>query len=152
MTVRVAALETAVLAALETGLTAILADAFAAEFAQETVRLTRSLAVGDDVAVAPLAVVDTELANLSSNLMVGTVGPAIMKLRQSEKPIAPSKLPWRAVFERYALKISDWRASLSQPEVRTEAAQIIQDLLESVTILSDAPSGPQADIAASLGI
>ena len=32
--------------------------------------------------------------------------------------------------------------------MRTEAAQIIQDLLESVTILSDAPGGPQAEIAA----
>ena len=153
------------LKALETELlTAELADAFAAEFARETARLAKSLAAGDNIAVARLKVVDAELANLSANLTAGAVGPTIMKLladREAEqamlvakienvaKPPAPILLPRAALLERYAVKVADLRDSLSQPGVRTEAAQILQDLLESVTILSDALGGPQAEIDAS---
>ena len=64
------------------------------------------------------------------------------KIADFAKPPALTMLPRAALLEQYAGKISDLRASWSQPDVRTEAAQILQDLLESVTILSDAPGRP----------
>lgn len=68
------------------------------------------------------------------------------KIVRSAKTPAPAHA---VLLERFAVRVSELRASLSQPDVRTEAAQVLPELLEPVTILSDAPGGPQAEIAAS---
>ena len=165
VSVRVAPLETAVLTALKDELlTDDLADLFVSEFRRETDRLRRVGRQGDEGAVARLRVVEAELANLAANLTAGAVGPTIIGMigeREAEKGRIEAQLaatsrkqpaivvPHRELVEMFRSRVADLQNSLSDPEVRTQGAKILKDLLESVTILPDEDGGPQAEIAAS---
>lgn len=55
--------------------------------------------------------------------------------------------------ESYAVKVADLAAALNDPEARTEAADLLRGLIESVTLTPDmdAPNGHQIELMGELG-
>lgn len=164
VSVRVTPLEDAVLSSLQTELlTPEFAKLFATEFNREVERLERSRSVTDDAAIARIKIVDVELEMLAANLATGIVGPTLAKRlsdRETEReelvariaektvPVAEPLLTNGELAELFSGKVSALRLSLADPVARTEASEVLRDLLESVTILPDAADGPVAEIAA----
>ena len=162
--VKKAPLEEAVLTALQSELlTADMAQLFAEEFNKEIERRTR----GDDssavLAKRRLVELDREIDALSQNLLAGVVGPTITKMltdRESEKsrieaqlaeaarPKGAAVLAHPVLLRRFEEKVRDLRSALADPAIHTEAVDLIQNLLESVTIHPDGPAGPQAEVVA----
>jgi site-specific DNA recombinase len=56
--------------------------------------------------------------------------------------------PHPALLEQFRVKVKDLRAILDRDAVRPEAAKIIAQLIESVTIHADGEHGPEAEVVA----
>jgi site-specific DNA recombinase len=72
-----------------------------------------------------------------------------LSTRNPAKPAAEI-LPHPALLERFREKVTALQATLDQEGVRTEAAQIIGTLIESVTIYPDSEHGPEAEVVAKV--
>jgi site-specific DNA recombinase len=162
--VRKAPLEDAVLSALQSELlTADMAQLFADEFAKEIARRTK----GEDAHVSQakqrLAELEREIDALSQNLLAGVVGPTITKMladREEEKgrltralsdaakPQGAVVLPHPVLLKRFEEKVRDLRNALNDPSVRSVAVDLVQDLLETITIHPDGGEGAQAEVVA----
>lgn len=105
-----------------------------------------------------------ELDNLSANMLSGVISATLARMlseREAEKaaieerlaratrqsPIAQI-LPHLELVRRFTQKVGALRATLDDEAIRTEAAELMDHLLESVTIY---PDGPEAAVAASDG-
>lgn len=113
-----------------------------------------------------LAVVETELANLAANMLSGVLNPALAKLladREAEKteielrlprtaPPQPSAqiLPAPVLMEMFAKKIATLRETLDDGAIRSEAAALMDQLIEKVTIYPDGANGPEAEIVSKV--
>ncbi len=161
--VRVSVLEEAVLVALQSELlTPDLAQLFIQEFQREVARLSEAR---DDHLVrarARIEELDREIENLAKNMLAGVVGPTVTRMlaeREQEKlslehdlhrsTKAPVEiLPHPVLIQRFEAKVAGIRIALNDPNVRTEAAEIIRELIESVTITTD--GGVTAEVEASV--
>jgi site-specific DNA recombinase len=140
------------------------AHLFAEEFRREMMRLAEGRGRRDDVDADRLRVINAELANLTDNLLSGILSPTLVRLlgeRETEKaelerrvdrfatkPASAANLPHPALLEQFRVKVKDLRAILDRDAVRPEAAKIIAQLIESVTIYPDGEHGPEAEIVA----
>ena len=165
VSVRVEPLERAVLSALQGEmLTPDLVKIFVTEFKREVKRLAKERHVVDELAEARLKAVDREIANISANIVAGVVGPTVGRLlaeREAERigilegmgrvgPVRAPTLPADdAILRSFEEKVGRLRETLSQPDIRTEAASVLRQLLVGVTIVPDGRDGPEAEMAAS---
>ena len=165
VSVRKEPLETATIAILQHGLlTEEHARLFVEEFGREMNRLARSDYRRDEAAAIRLRQVETELASLYQNLLAGLASPAVRAMveeREAEKlrleasvgtrakPMAQI-LPHPALLELFARKVEALRATLDDASVRTEAAQVLSTLIESVTIYPAGEQGPEAEVVAKV--
>lgn len=157
-------LEESVMSALQSRLlTSDMAQIFAEEFAKEIARRTRRDDGGLAQAKARHEALSREIDALSQNLLAGVVGPTIMKMlaeREETKahlgreiaaatiPMGAAVLPHPVLLKRFEEKVRDLRAALNDPEIRSEAIGLVQDLLESVTIYPGDGHGAEAEILA----
>ena len=162
--VKKAPLEEAVLTALQSELlTADMAQLFAEEFSKEIARRTRGEDANATIGKQRLVEVEREIEALSQNLLAGVVGPTITRMlteRETERsriegelaaaarPKGAAVLPHPVLLKRFEEKVRDLRSALSDPAIHSEAVDLIQDLLESVTIHPDGPAGAQAEVVA----
>ena len=65
------------------------------------------------------------------------------------KPMAQI-LPHPALLELFARKVEALTATLDDASVRTEAAQVLSTLIESVTIYPAGERGPEAEVVAKV--
>ena len=166
ISVRVAALEEGVLAALQRELlTADMAEMFVAEFQREVARLAKADGEVDREVQERLRAIDAELAALSENLLAGVVGPTIMTMistREADREVLAARLATRArpikadvvahpaLIRRFEEKIARLRDALNDEAVRVEAVATIRSLVESVTITASPVDGSAgADVSAS---
>jgi hypothetical protein len=70
------------------------------------------------------------------------------ELAAAARPKGAAVLAHPVLLKRFEEKVRDLRAALSNPTIHTEAVDLIQDLLESVTIHPDGPAGAQAEVVA----
>ncbi len=147
--VRVAAVEDAALNALQSRLlTPELAEVFVKEFNREMTRLSSTRDEREQSIQRRLAELDIELENLSRNLLAGVVSStlaALLTQREQEREtllarLGPDRLeeakilPHPALVRRFEEKIAGIRTALNEQGLRSEAAEIIRSLIESVTI------------------
>ena len=165
VSVRKEPLETATIAVLQHSLlTEEHARLFVGEFNREMDRLARSDDRRDEAAGVRLRQVGTELANLYQNLLAGLASPAVRAMieeREAEKlrleasvgtrakPMAQI-LPHPALLELFVRKVETLRVTLDDLSVRTEAAQVMSTLIESVTIYPVGERGPEAEVVAKV--
>lgn len=113
-----------------------------------------------------LAVIETELENLSANMLPGLLSPTLMKMlsdREAEKAeletrlsrTAPAKpiaqiVPHPELLQKFKEKIGALRDTLNDERIRTEAAELMDRLIESVTIHPEGAHGPEAEIVAKV--
>jgi site-specific DNA recombinase len=166
VSVRKAPIEAATLAILQSHL---LHDEhariFVEEFHRETQKLERAADHRDERAQGRLRELETELANLTQNLLAGLASPTLMAMiadRESEKQrlqtiTAPQPavrragmLPHSVLLKRFEEKVATLRAALDDETVRTEAAAVLATLIESVTIYPDGERGPEAEVVAKM--
>lgn len=113
-----------------------------------------------------LAAIETELENPSANLLTGLVSPMVMKMlsdREAEKAelkirfarTAPAKpiaqiIPHAELVRKFEAKIGTLRETLNNESIRTKAAKLMDQLIESVTIYSHVASGPETEVVAKV--
>ena len=157
-------LEEAVLSALQSRLlTADLAQVFAEEFARELAARTRGEEAGASRTRARFEEVGREIEALSRNLLAGVVGPTIARMlaeREEEKAALEREvaatarakgaavLPHPVLLRKFEEKVRDLRSALNDPEVRSEAAVLVQDLIETVTIHPGDDGAAEAEVVA----
>lgn len=151
--VRETPLEAATLNALQHGLlTDEHARLFVAEFERKMARLTARDENRGSQDAERLAVVTRDLDNLTANLLAGVISPtltALLQARETEKAALEARLakapasavktaaailPHPTLLRRFEEKVGALRATLDDPAVRGEAAEILATLIESVTI------------------
>ena len=165
LSVRKGPLETAALAVLQHHLlTEDHAKLFAYEFRREVERVSEADSRGTDDASARLTVVEREINNLAANMLSGVASPTLLNMlgeREAEKarleialasrltarPVA-TVLPHPALLRLFQQKVGALRDALDQETVRSEAAEILSTLIESVTIYPDGENGPEAEVVA----
>ncbi|TVV75970.1 hypothetical protein FOY91_05615 [Sphingomonas solaris] len=168
VSVRKAPLETATLAILQEGLlTESHAKLFVEEYRREAARLAQGDERRDVAGAVRLKQLEVELANLARNLVEGKVSPMMMTMifdREAEKATLEARLsqaaaanplgeilPHPVLLDQFHQKVEALRATLDDDTIRTEAAAILERLIESVTIYPNAPDGPEAEVVASIG-
>ncbi|WP_420145895.1 hypothetical protein [Sphingobium sp.] len=113
-----------------------------------------------------LWVIETELEHLSANLLNGLLSPTLMKMlsdREVEKADLENRLarsmPMKPVaqillhpvlVQKFSEKIGALRETLNESVIRIEAAELMDQLIESVTIYPDVANGPEAEVVASV--
>ena len=126
------------------------------------------LARGDDkhneTARVRLRQIESKLTSLYQNLLAGLASAAVRTMveeREAEKvhleasigteakPLAQI-LPHPALVELFARKVEALRATLDDESVRTEAAQVLSTLIESVTIYPGGERGTEAEVVAKV--
>ncbi|MGK2911674.1 MAG: recombinase family protein, partial [Sphingobium sp.] len=167
LSVRKGALEQAAMAVLQHHLfTEEHAKIFTETFNREVAKITGTQVDRDQVGKNRLAVIEKELENLSANLLTGLVSPMVMKMlsdRETEKAeletllarAAPAKpaaqiLPHPALVQKFSQKIGALRETLNETVICTEAAELMGQLIESVTIYPDGANGPEAEVVANV--
>ncbi len=143
-------------------LTPRLAQVFAEELNREVSRLTRSQGDDNASARARLKVLETEINNLAENLLHGVVSLTLSDMlanREAERRrlqgqlaqqcAAPAKvLAHPVLFKRFEEKLGTLREALNQPELRGEAAELLRQLIDSVTVNVDDHGRSTLDIEA----
>ena len=163
--VRVSMVETAALDALQGRLlTQELAEVFVREFTREVERLARTRDEREEEIRRRLDQLETEINNLSRNLLSGVVSStlaAMLASREEERDRLQAQLgrdvsedvkilPHPALVRRFEEKVARIRDALNDPAVRGEAAQTIRSLIASITI--EVVEGEVvADVEASTG-
>ena len=165
--VRKGALEEATLSILQSHLlTEDHAKLFAETFNREIEKIANSRLDSNQGLKDRLSVLDTEITNLSANMLNGVISSTLARMlaeRETEKAniearlaqAAPSRpaaqvLPHPELVRQFAQKVSALRETLSDEAVRTEAAELMDNLIESVTIYPDAANGPEAEVVANV--
>ncbi|MCJ2185439.1 hypothetical protein, partial [Novosphingobium beihaiensis] len=82
---------------------------------------------------------ETEKANIEARLAHAT----------PSRPAA-QVFPHLELVRQFAQKVSALRETLSDEAVRTEASELMDNLIESVTIYPDAANGPEAEVIANV--
>ncbi|MEA1086459.1 recombinase family protein, partial [Sphingomonas sp. CD22] len=166
ISVRKGPLETATLAVLQHHLmTEDHAKLFLEEFEREVARVNQSRDQRDEVTATRLNGVRQELENLTANLLQGVLSPTLQTLlasREAERALlearlaAPSAsssadiLPHPMLLRRFKEKVAALRETLNDEAVIGEAAEVLETLIESVTIYPDGPHGPEAEVVAKV--
>ncbi len=140
---------------------------FIAEYEREATRLARIDSQEADTASIRPQQLERELGNLYENLLAGIAIPALRQMideREAEKGrlilrnatvdrgvVSHRTLPTPSVLQaQFRARIADLRTTLADPAVRGQAALIMSQLIESVTIYPDEPEGPAAEVVASV--
>ena len=113
-----------------------------------------------------LAVVTREIETLAANMLEVVASPVLLKMLaecEAEKTrlegqlstptmVAPSDaiLPHPALLQLFQEKVSGLREAIDAETVRSEAAEILSMLIESVTIYPDGKDGPEAEVVAKV--
>lgn len=151
ISIRVSRIEHATLSAhLHRLLTEEHARSFVEAFCTEAARITREHQGCGTIAQQKLGLVDAELTHLEQNLLKGVFSPALQRLlteREAAKarleaqlaikpppPPLADILPHPVLLQRFEAKVDNLRAALNNDAIRAEAAQVIAELIESVTI------------------
>jgi site-specific DNA recombinase len=111
-------------------------------------------------------VLDAELGNLSANLLSGVVTSTLTQMlvqRETEKadievrlartaPVVPvaQVLPHPDLVRRFTQKVGALRETLYDEAIRTEAAHLMDRLIESVTIYPHGGDVPEAEVVANV--
>jgi hypothetical protein len=61
-----------------------------------------------------------------------------------------SRLPHPELAQQYTQKIGALRETLNDESIRTEAAELMDRLIESVTIYPDGADGPEAEVVSNV--
>ncbi|EZP65172.1 Recombinase [Sphingomonas paucimobilis] len=167
LSIRKGALENAALSVLQHHLfTEDHARLFVETFNREVTKITGKQIDRDRALKERLVIVEMELANLSANLLSGVLSPTLAKLladREAEKveielrlaqtappqPVAQI-LPHPVLMETFARKIAALRETLDDEAVRNEAAALMDQLIERVTIYPNGIRGPEAEIVSKV--
>ena len=167
LSVRKGALESAALSVLQHSLfTEEHARLFVDTFNREMAKISSRRADDDSALKKRLAVIDSELENLAANMLSGVLSPTLTRLleqREAEKaaiklrlrrtaPAAPvaQMVPHPFLVEMFARKVDTLRETLSDASVRVEAAALMDQLIESVTIYPVGARGPEAEIVSNV--
>jgi site-specific DNA recombinase len=166
VSVRQEPIETATLAVLQSHLlTEEHAQIFVDEFRREAVRLASLDQQADEAGEARRRLLEMELSNLTQNLLGGLVSSTLMAMiSQREAELSLLSMPARApsqpktaqmpphpvLLQRFDQKIASLRTSLNDASIRSEAAEILSTLIESVTIYPDGRDGPEAEVVAKV--
>ncbi|MBB5730829.1 zinc ribbon domain-containing protein [Sphingomonas prati] len=159
LSVRKGPFETATLAVLHHGLlTEEHTEIFAAEFAREMARLSATSVDKHRLDLDRLAVVQSEIETLATNMLRAVASPTLLTLladREAEKTHLERRLSSKqaevrvqrntelshsAVISLFKTKVADLRDALNDDNVPVEAAKTLATLIESVTIDPDAES------------
>jgi site-specific DNA recombinase len=140
------------------------AQAFVEAFRDEAARFTREQVNNSDDLSRRLRMIETELSNLEQNMLSGLISPTLQRLlsdREAEKARlqaqlatkpsaspAPEILPHRILIARFKEKVGDLCLALNDERIRGEAAQVIGQLIERVSIYPEGPNGPEAEVSA----
>ncbi len=167
LSVRKGALEHAAMSVLQYHLlTEEHATIFAETFNREVTRITGQQSDRDRETKGRLAAIEREPANLAANMRRGVLSPLLMQLlcdteaerakleslltrSTSAKPLAQI-VPHPVLVQKFGDKIGALRETLNDDAVRTEAAELIVKLIESVTIHPDGANGPEAEIVSNV--
>lgn len=142
------------------------AKIFTETFNREVIRITGQQSDRDRETKSRLAAIERELANLAANVRRGVLSPLLMQLlcdtdaektkleslltrSTTAKPIAQI-MPHALLVQKFGEKIDALRETLNDDAVRTEAAELIDKLIESVTIYPDGANGPEAEIVSKV--
>ncbi len=165
LSVRKGALEQAAMAVLQHHLfTEDHAKIFTETFNREVAKITGNQVDRDQALNSRLGVIEIELEHLSANLLTGLLSPTLMKMlsdREAEKadlenrlarsvqaqPVAQI-LPHPVLVQKFREKISALRETLNESVIHTEAAELMDKLIERVTIYPDGANGPEAEVVA----
>ena len=167
LSVRKGALEHAAMAVLQHHLfTEEHAKIFTETFNREVAKIASKQIDRDKATRDRLAIVEGELANVSANLLTGLLSTSAMKLltdREAEKANLENRLtrsapaqpmaqivPSPVLVQKFGEKIGALRETLNDDTVRTEAAELMDKLIESVTIYADGANGPEAEVVANV--
>ena len=167
VSVRKEPLERATLAVLQHRLlTEDHARLFGEEFRREVARITNATTHRDQASVDRLAVVRREIDNLAANMLTGVLSPTLLKLlsgREAENASPEARLsdaatdrptatvlPHPVLLQRFEEKVGRLIETLNDEAVRTEAAEILSTLIESVTIYPNGEQGPEAEVVAKV--
>lgn len=167
LSVRKGALEQAAMAVLQHHLlTEEHAKIFTETFNREVKKISGNEIDRERITRDRLAVIETELENLSANMLAGLLSPTLMKMlsdREAEKAelemrlsrTAPTKpiaqiVPHPELLQKFKEKIGALRDTLNDERIRTEAAELMDRLIESVTIYPEGAHGPEAEIVAKV--
>ena len=159
LSVRKGALEHAAMAVLQNHLfTEEHAKIFTETFNREVAKIAGKQVDRDKATRDRLAIVEGELANLSANLLTGLLSTSAMKLltdRETEKANLENRLtrsapaqpiaqivPHPVLVQKFGEKIGALRETLGEETIRTEAAELMSRLIESVIIYPDGANGP----------
>lgn len=148
VSVRVAPLEEKVLSALKTGLlTPALVQVFTREFEREVARLSKATQAERPRLLDRLKTLDGEIDNLAANMLTGVVSPklrSMLEAREAEREElgrlialqAPEReavvLSHPTLVRRFEEKVTSLQAALDDPAIRSEAAEQIAALIDSV--------------------
>ena len=167
LSVRKAALEHATISVLQHHLlTEEHAKIFTETFNWEVTRITGQQSDRDLETKGRLAAIEMELANLAANLRSGVVSPLLMQLlseTEAEKAKLESLLtrstlakpvaqivPHPVLVQKFGEKIGALRETLNDETIRTEAAELMDNLIESVTIYPNGANGPEVEVVANV--
>ena len=167
LSVRKGALEGAAMSVLQHHLfTEDHAKLFTETFNREFSKIAGSQVDRDHATKNRLAAIEKELQNLSANLLTGLVSPMVMKMlsdRETEEAeleirlacLAPTTpmakvIPHPELLRKFEEKIGTLRETLNDESIRTKAAELMGQLIESVTIYPNAASGPEAEVVAKV--
>ena len=148
LSIRRGALEQAVLSVIQHRLlTPEHIEILAAEFEKETRRLSDASEQMATETSTRLREVDRQIETLARNIRVSDASPVLHRmlaeLEQERSQLAAVRplarpisriLPHPTLLERFREKIGDLREALTDEAVRPQAAQLIGELIESVTI------------------
>ena len=167
LSVRKGALEHAAMSVLQYHLlTEEHATIFAETFNREVTRITGQQSDRDRETKGRLAAIEREPANLAANMRRGVLSPLLMQLlcdteaerakleslltrSTSAKPLAQI-VPHPVLVQKFGEKIGALRETLNDETIRTEAAELMDNLIESVTIYSNGANGPEAEVVANV--
>ena len=142
------------------------AKIFTETFNREVAKIAGKQVDRDKATRDRLAIVEGELANLSANLLTGLLSTSAMKLltdRETEKANLENRLtrsapaqpiaqivPHPVLVQKFGEKIGALRETLGEETIRTEAAELMSRLIESVIIYPDGANGPEAEVVANV--
>ncbi|WP_126665601.1 recombinase family protein [Croceibacterium ferulae] len=164
VSIRRGPLEHAVLSVLQHHLlTPELAELFAHEFRKEVARLSNGADERAAKAAVRLSEVTVQIETLAHNMVLSAASPALHRLLgnlEREKAelenlpeyaprVTGEILPHPMLLKLYQEKVADLAAALSDDSVRTQAAETIARLIDSVTIHPGAE--PEAEVVAEIG-
>jgi site-specific DNA recombinase len=167
LSVRKGALEKAALSILQHHLfTEAHAKLFTETFNRQVQKLAGNHVDRNQALKDRLAVLDAEIGNLSANLLRGVVSSTLAQMlgqREAEKTDieirlartaldAPTAqiLPHPELVRRFTQKVGVLRDTLDEETIRTEASELMDRLIESVTIYPDGVDGPEAEMVANV--